>query len=206
MVSHHNMVSPQNGDTQGGPPLPPAPRSDATECLLPLRRRLSYDRRLVRKNLFWENWKIDLDCRHNYIYTINEMKFFQTTYCTVQRRNRSGFSRPDPTGKFQNHRRLTGRSTGFWPARSTGFFYRRFFFHCSMYLMKNFQKGGMGEMLKFATLNEGLRKKTQKNFSFFCKNDSHLFWLSFGLNALFWAAQNVHKISIKSTGGHKLNY
>ena len=25
-----------------------------------------------------------------------------------QRRNRSGFSRPDPTGKFQNHRRLTG--------------------------------------------------------------------------------------------------
>ena len=22
--------------------------------------------------------------------------------------NRSGFSRPDPTGKFQNHRRLTG--------------------------------------------------------------------------------------------------
>ena len=30
-----------------------------------------------------------------------------------QRWNRSGFSRPDPTGKFQNHRRLTGRSTGF---------------------------------------------------------------------------------------------
>ena len=27
--------------------------------------------------------------------------------------NRSGFSRPDPTVKFQNHRRLTGRSTGF---------------------------------------------------------------------------------------------
>ena len=26
--------------------------------------------------------------------------------------NRSGFSRPDPTGKFQNHRRLTNRSTG----------------------------------------------------------------------------------------------
>ena len=24
-----------------------------------------------------------------------------------------GFSRPDPSGKFQNHRRLTGRSTGF---------------------------------------------------------------------------------------------
>ena len=26
MVSHHNMVSPQNGDTRGGPP----PSSDAT--------------------------------------------------------------------------------------------------------------------------------------------------------------------------------
>ena len=31
-----------------------------------------------------------------------------------QRWNRSGFSRPDPTGKFQSHRRLTGRSTGFF--------------------------------------------------------------------------------------------
>ena len=30
-----------------------------------------------------------------------------------QRWNRSGFSRPDPTGKFQNLCRLTGRSTGF---------------------------------------------------------------------------------------------
>ena len=35
--------------------------------------------------------------------------------------NRSGFSRPDPTGKFQNLRRLTGRSTGFESARLTGF-------------------------------------------------------------------------------------
>ena len=39
----------------------------------------------------------------------------------------------DPTGKFQNHRRLTGRSTGFL---------QKVFVHCSMYLIKNFQKGG----------------------------------------------------------------
>ena len=71
-----------------------------------------------------------------------------------QRWNRSGFSRPDPTGKFQNHHRLTGRSIGFWPARSTGFL-QKVFVHCSMYLMKNFQKEG------------GL-------LCVFCKNDSIL--------------------------------
>ena len=32
----------------------------------------------------------------------------------------------------------------------------------------------MGEMLKFVTLKEGLRKKTQKNFCVFCKNYSIL--------------------------------
>ena len=32
----------------------------------------------------------------------------------------------------------------------------------------------MGEVLKFVTLDEGLRKKTQKNFCVFCKNDSIL--------------------------------
>ena len=41
-----------------------------------------------------------------------------------------------------------------------------------MYLMKIFPKGGMGEGLKFVTLDGGLRKKTQKNFCVFCKNDS----------------------------------
>ena len=34
MVSLHNMVSPQNGDTRGG--LPPPPPSDATANALPL--------------------------------------------------------------------------------------------------------------------------------------------------------------------------
>ena len=44
-----------------------------------------------------------------------------------------------------------------------------------MYLMTNFQKGGgMGEVLKFVTLDDGFRKKTQKIFNVFCKNDSVL--------------------------------
>ena len=32
----------------------------------------------------------------------------------------------------------------------------------------------MGEVLKFVTLDKGLRKKTQKKFCVFCKNDSIL--------------------------------
>ena len=41
--------------------------------------------------------------------------------------------------------------------------------------MKNFQKGGgMGEVLKFVTLDGGLSKKAQKNFCVFCKYDSIL--------------------------------
>ena len=45
-----------------------------------------------------------------------------------------------------------------------------------MYLMKNFQNVGvgMGEVLRFVTLDGGLRKKTQKNFCVFCKNDAIL--------------------------------
>ena len=44
-----------------------------------------------------------------------------------------------------------------------------------MYQMKNFQKrgGGMGEMLKFVTLDGGLRKKRKKSFVFLQK------WLNF---------------------------
>ena len=92
------------------------------------------------------------------------------TWDPVQRWNRSGFSRPDPTGKFQNHRRLTGRLTGFWPARSTVFFTEGF---CSLFNVsnKNFLKGeGMGEVLKFVTL-DGVseKKKRKKTFAFFAK-------------------------------------
>ena len=42
-----------------------------------------------------------------------------------------------------------------------------------MYLIKNFQKGGMGEVLKLVTLDGGLRKKS-KIFCVFCKYDSIL--------------------------------
>ena len=115
-----------------------------------------------------------------------------------QRWNRSGFSRPDPTGKFQNLR----RSTGFLPAQSTGFFTEGF---CSMYPMKNFQKGrgAMGEILKFATSDGGLRKGRNKVFVFYTKitQSKDPFRFSFGLKDLFWVAQNEHKISLKRTDG-----
>ena len=66
----------------------------------------------------------------------------------------------------------------------------------------------MGEALKFVTLDGGLRKKRKKNFVFIAKMTQFedLFYLSFGLKDLFWAAQSEHKKSTKSTGGHKLNY
>ena len=43
--------------------------------------------------------------------------------------------------------------------------------YCSMYLMKKFQNGGrgMGEVLKFVTLDGGLRNKMKKKFAFFAK-------------------------------------
>ena len=61
-----------------------------------------------------------------------------------------------------------------WPARSTGFFTDGF---CSLFNISNekFSKGGgMGELLKFVTLDGDLRKKNAKNFFVFCKNDSIL--------------------------------
>ena len=63
--------------------------------------------------------------------------------CVTQRWNRLGFSRADPTGKFHNHRRLTGQSTGFRPARSTGFFTEGFFSLFNAFDEK-FSKGGHG--------------------------------------------------------------
>ena len=38
-----------------------------------------------------------------------------------------------------------------------------------MHLMKNFQKEGMGKVLKFMNKDGGLRKKTPKNFCIFAK-------------------------------------
>ena len=57
----------------------------------------------------------------------------------------------------------------------------------------------MGEVLKFVTLNGGLRKKRKKVFFFFCKNDSilrpFLFKFRFERPVLSSAkrAQNKHK-------------
>ena len=57
----------------------------------------------------------------------------------------------------------------------------------------------MGEVLKFVTLDGGLRKKTQKNFSVFCKNDSILrpFLVKFRFERPVLSstkrAQNTHK-------------
>ena len=85
-----------------------------------------------------------------------------------QRWNWSGFSRTDPTGKFQNHR----RSTGFWPARSTGFFTESF---CSLFNASNkkFSKGeGHRWGVKICDFGRGSQKKNAKNFCVFCKNDS----------------------------------
>ena len=73
----------------------------------------------------------------------------------LQVRDGTGQDFLDPTGKFQNHRRLTGRSTGIF---TEGF---SLLFDVSN---KKFSKGGesMGEVLKFVTLDEGLRKKSKK--------------------------------------------
>ena len=69
-----------------------------------------------------------------------------------------------------------------------------------MFLMKNFQNGGgMEEVLKFVTLDGGLRKRTQKNFCVFCKNDSILrpflvkFWFRRPVLSSTKRAQNKHK-------------
>ena len=65
--------------------------------------------------------------------------------------------------------------------------------------MKHFQRGGMGEVSKFVTLDGGLRKKTQKNFCVFCKNDSILrpflvkFWFEIPVLSSAKRAQNKHK-------------
>ena len=39
---------------------------------------------------------------------------------------------------------------------------------------ENFSKGGMGEMLKYVTSDEGLKKKRTKMFAFLFKNNSIL--------------------------------
>ena len=57
----------------------------------------------------------------------------------------------------------------------------------------------MSEVLKFVTLDRGLRKKRQKSFCVFCKNDSILkpflvkFWFKRPVLSSAKRAQNMHK-------------
>ena len=67
-----------------------------------------------------------------------------------------------------NFKIMAGRPVSDRPGRPV--FLQEVFVHCSMYLTKNFQTGGgMGEVLKFVTLDGGLRKKRKKSFVFFAK-------------------------------------
>ena len=67
------------------------------------------------------------------------LKILVRAIATVLRRDGTGQNFLDPSGKFQNLRRLT-------------VFLEKVFAHCSMHPIKNFQKGGsMGDVLKFVT-------------------------------------------------------
>ena len=144
-----------------------------------------------------------------HVSTFSNVAVSYFTRWLVYTRDGTGQDFFDPTSKFQNHRRLTGRSTGFRPARSTGFL-PKVFLHYSMYLMKNFQKGG-GHWwgVKNCDLRRGSqKKKTQKNFCVFCKNDSILrpFLVKFRFERPVLSSAKRVQNKHKSTGGHKLNY
>ena len=86
------------------------------------------------------NNEAQLDDFFNTLNAIHaNIKFTKELEHSRRKWNRSGFSRHDPTGKFQNRR----RSIGFSPAWST-VFSRKVFVHSSMHLMKNFQKVSHG--------------------------------------------------------------
>ena len=61
-----------------------------------------------------------------------------------------------------NFKIIAGRPVSDRPGRPV--FLPKVFVHCSMYQMKNFQKG---EVLKFVTLEGDLRKKNAKKVCFF---------------------------------------
>ena len=72
----------------------------------------------------------------------------------------------DPTGKFQNHRRLIGRSNG--PVDR--FFTEGFSSLFNVFNEKFSKEGAWSEVLKIVTLDGGLRKKKRKKiFAFFAK-------------------------------------
>ena len=105
----------------------------------------------------------------------------------VQYRDGTGQHFLDPTGKFQNLRRLT-------------VFLQKIFVCYSMHLMKNFQKwGAHGSGVKIYDSGWRSQKKNVKFFFVFCKNNSilRLFWVKFrferpGLSSAK-RAQNKHK-------------
>ena len=86
-----------------------------------------------------------------------------------------------------NFKIYAGRPAG-WPVSDRPG--RPFFFSLSNASNEKISKrGSTGEVLKFVTRDGVLRKKNAKIWK--------PFWLNFGLKDLFWAAQNVDKISLK---------
>ena len=115
----------------------------------------------------------------------------RSKFMRVRSRDGTGQDFLDSTGKFQNHRRLTGPVDRFF----TGF--------CSLFNVFNekfSKRGGMGEVLKFVTL-DGVQKKAKKTVCVFCKNDSILrpFLVKFRFERPVLSsakrAQNKHKKS-----------
>ena len=127
--------------------------------------------RVTEIHILWE-----LQLRQQNLWA-SPLQYFRVLN-TVQSRDGTSQDFLDLTGKFQNHRRLTGRSTGFWLARSTGFSTEIF---CSLFNVSNkkFSKGGHGWGVKICDFARGSQKKTRKNVCVFCKNDSILrpFWV-----------------------------
>ena len=71
-----------------------------------------------------------------------------------------------------NFKIYAGRPVSDRPGRPV--FLQKIFVHSSMRLIKNFKRGGMGEVLKFVIPDGGLRKKRKKIVCIFCKNNSIL--------------------------------
>ena len=92
----------------------------------------------------------------------------------------------DPTGKFQNHRRLTGRSTGFFTEGFSSLFH---------VFNEKFSKGGsMGDVLKFVTLDGSLRKNDSILRPFLVK-----FRFEWPVLSSAKRAQNKHKKALEGT-------
>ena len=126
-----------------------------------------------------------------------------------QRRDGTGQDFLDPT------RPVIFKIIAGWPAGRPVFdrpgqpvFCRRV---CSLFNVFNKKSSKWGAWVRCKNLwlwTEVSEKKRKSIFAFFAKITQFwdLFGINFCLNDLFWAAQNVQKISIKRTGGHLQNY